>query len=87
MNTWMVGFHPAGHHVHNNLKPRVDKTTGVATNGEKTFFIKSRIMAGQADLSASTEQLKDFKWLSKDEISQYVSQQYYSNIKNMLADR
>ncbi|KAJ6024194.1 hypothetical protein N7540_004991 [Penicillium herquei] len=87
MNTWMVGFHPSGHHVHNNFKPRVDKATGAETQGEKTFFIKSRIMAGQADLSASAESLKDFKWLSKEEIPQYVSQEYYSNIKNMLADR
>lgn len=87
MNIWMVGFHPAGHHVYKNRKPHVDKTTGIMTHGEKTFFMKTRIMAGQADLSASVEKLKDFKWLSKDEIPQYVQPQYYSNIKNMLADR
>ncbi|KAJ5256955.1 hypothetical protein N7478_013059 [Penicillium angulare] len=87
MNTWMVGFHPAGHHVYNNRKPHADKATGTVSHGEKTFFMKSRIMAGQADLSASVEKLKDFKWLSKEEIPQFVTQQYYSYIKNMLADR
>ena len=87
MNTWMVGYHPVGHHVYNFRRPKVDQETGTQLLGEKTFFMKTRIMAGQADLSASVEQLKDFKWLSKDEIPQYVLPQYYSNIKNMLADR
>ncbi|KAF7717610.1 39S mitochondrial ribosomal protein L46 [Penicillium ucsense] len=87
MNTWMVGFHPAGHHVYTNRKPHVDQATGAVTHGEKTFFMKTRIMAGQADLSSSAEKLKDFKWLSKDEIPKYVLPQYYSHIKNMLADR
>ncbi|KAK5791664.1 hypothetical protein VI817_006973 [Penicillium citrinum] len=86
MNTWMVGFHPAGHHVYTNRKPHVDKATGAENHGEKTFFLKSRIMAGQADLSAKKD-LKDFKWLSKEEIQSHVLPQYYSYIKNMLADR
>ncbi|KAJ5098049.1 hypothetical protein N7532_005050 [Penicillium argentinense] len=86
MNTWMVGYHPFGHQVYKNRKAHVDKATGAENHGEKTFFLKSRIMAGQADLSANKD-LKDFKWLSKDEIAKYVLPQYYSNIKNMLADR
>lgn len=84
MNTWMVGYHPAGHHV---SKTRIDKATGAEIQGEKTFFMKTRIMAGQADLSANALNLTDFKWLSKSEISQFVRPQYYSHIKNMLADR
>lgn len=87
MNTWMVGYHPAGHHVLNHRKPITDKTTGAELHGEKTFFMNSRIMAGQADLSASSLGLKDFKWLAKDEIPQFVHPQYYSYIKNMLVDR
>ncbi|KAJ5894730.1 hypothetical protein N7495_006421 [Penicillium taxi] len=87
MNTWMVGYHPAGHHVYNNIKPRTDSATGVTNAGEKTFFMKSRIMTGQADISANLQTLEDFKWLSKDEIAQFVNPHYYSNIKNMLSDR
>lgn len=87
MNTWMVGYHPAGHHILTHRKPIADKATGAELHGEKTFFMKSRIMAGQADLSASPLNLKDFKWLSKNEISQHVQPQYYSYIKNMLVDR
>ncbi|KAE8346345.1 hypothetical protein RU639_008835 [Aspergillus parasiticus] len=87
MNTWMVGFHPVGHHVYNFRYPRADKANGTEHLGEKTFFMKARIMAGQADLAANTQNLQDFKWLTKEEIAPYVLPQYYSNIKNMLAER
>ncbi|KAF7596759.1 54S ribosomal protein L17 mitochondrial [Aspergillus hancockii] len=87
MNTWMVGFHPVGHHVYNFKRPRVDQATGAEHLGEKTFFMKSRIMTGQADLAANTQNLQDFKWLAKEEIAKFVLPQYYSNIKNMLAER
>ncbi|KAJ5497378.1 hypothetical protein N7463_009365 [Penicillium fimorum] len=85
MNTWMVGFHPIGWHSFN---PRRSKKTGeIEAPGSKIFFLKSRMMAGQADLSVNTQDLKDFKWLAKEELAQYLNTQYYSNIKNMLADR
>ncbi|GAQ38396.1 CAF1 family ribonuclease [Aspergillus niger] len=84
MNTWMVGYHPVGHYVYNFRNPS-KLATGPA--GEKVFFMKSRIMAGQADLSGNAQNLTDFKWLSKDEISKFVKPQYYASVKNMLADR
>ncbi|KXG52723.1 Ribosomal protein L46 [Penicillium griseofulvum] len=86
MNTWMVGFHPVGWHSFN---PRRSKKAGneIEAPGSKIFFLKSRMMAGQADLSVNTQGLKDFKWLAKEELPQYLNTQYYSNIKNMLADR
>jgi len=65
-------------------------------DGEKTFFMKARIMAGQADLSASSaakegdaapaadEVIEDFKWLSKEEVQKHVRPDYWARIKNML---
>ncbi|KAL4871161.1 hypothetical protein BDV12DRAFT_184032 [Aspergillus spectabilis] len=87
MNTFMVGYHPVGHYVYNARKPKSDESTGVTLAGEKTFFMKSRIMAGQADLSANVQNLQDFKWLAKEEIAKYVLPPYYASIKNMLAER
>lgn len=87
MNTWMVGYHPIGHHVHNNRQSKIDKENGNKSLGEKTFFMKSRIMAGQADLTRNTQGLKDFKWLTKDEIPKFVQQKYWSHIQDMLAGR
>ncbi|KAL4883469.1 ribonuclease H-like domain-containing protein [Aspergillus karnatakaensis] len=88
MNTFMVGYHPVGHYVYNAVvKRKTDETTGVTLAGEKTFFMKGRIMAGQADLSANVQNLQDFKWLAKEEIAKYVLPPYYASIKNMLAER
>ena len=87
MNTWMVGYHPVGHHVYNFRKPRIQHETNTEHRGEKTFFIKGRIMAGQADLAENVQNLNDFKWLAKEEIARFVLPQYYSHIKDMLAER
>ncbi|KAL4807539.1 ribonuclease H-like domain-containing protein [Aspergillus unguis] len=86
MNTFMVGYHPVGHYVYNARKPKTNES-GVTIAGEKTFFMKGRIMAGQADLSANQQNLQDFKWLAKEEIAKYVLPPYYASIKNMLAER
>ena len=82
MNTWMVGYHPVGHHVKTYRRP-----TDTGLQGAKTFFMKGRIMGGQADLSGNNQALQDFRWLSKEEIGQHVVDHYYSSVKNMLADR
>ena len=37
MNTWMVGYHPVGHHVYNNRKPHVDQATGGEILARKPF--------------------------------------------------
>ncbi|KAK2753239.1 54S ribosomal protein L17 mitochondrial [Arachnomyces sp. PD_36] len=87
MNTWTVGHHPIGHYIYKLRKPKADEKTGVQTLGEKTFFMKSRIMAGQADLKDNTQDLKDFKWLAKEEIQPLVNAQYWSAVKDMLAER
>ncbi|KAJ5249995.1 hypothetical protein N7489_000405 [Penicillium chrysogenum] len=87
MNTWFVGFHPVGWHSFNPRRSKADNATEIEAPGSKIFFLKSRMMAGQADLSVNTQGLKDFKWLAKEELAQYLNTQYYSNIKNMLADR
>ena len=44
-------------------------------------------MAGQADLAENVQNLNDFKWLAKEEIARFVLPQYYSHIKDMLAER
>ena len=78
MNTWIVGHVPVGHHI---VEPSASRP------GQKTFFMKARIMAGQADLKDNLFGLNDFKWLTKQELEKQVSRRYFSFIKNMLADR
>lgn len=57
----------------------------VDNSGEKTFFMKARIMAGQADLAvAEDKDFEDFKWVSKDEVEKLVDPKYWRRVKNML---
>lgn len=53
---------------------------------DKTFFMKARIMAGQADTSSAAE-AEDFKWLAKDEIQKLFHPAYWSRVKNMLVEQ
>jgi large subunit ribosomal protein L46 len=86
MNTWTVGNHPIGHFIH---KRRISKESEAppAYLTEKTFFLKGRIMAGQADIKDNRHFVTDFKWLSKEEIQKHVIPPYWSSIKNMLSER
>ena len=86
MNTWLVGHVPVGHYQHNYASPK--KTpTGLSEQGSKTFFLKARIMAGQADVSKSVFGDQQFQWLTKAEIEPLVTPKYWSSIKNMLVER
>jgi len=55
--------------------------------GVRTFFMKGRIMAGQANIEGNQFGLTKFRWLTKKEIQAVFPEQYFESIKNMLADR
>lgn len=55
--------------------------------GEKVFFMKARIMAGQADVSSDTSRYQEFRWLTKEEIETVVAADYWRSAKNMLVAR
>lgn len=55
--------------------------------GEKTFYMKARIMAGQADLKGNKFGLEDFLWLAKDEIQGKVEKNVWNRVKNILLSR
>ncbi|EXJ75816.1 uncharacterized protein A1O5_00323 [Cladophialophora psammophila CBS 110553] len=88
MNTFFVGNHPVGHYS-TPLKQDLAATQTIV-DGEKTFFMKARIMAGQADdkkgvfVDMGLDEIEDFKWLSKDEVEEHVHPDYWVRVKNML---
>nr|POE66198.1 54s ribosomal protein l17, mitochondrial [Quercus suber] len=55
--------------------------------GEKVFFMKARIMGGQANLSANHSGYQEFRWLAKEEIATVVTTDYWRYAKNMLVSR
>ncbi|KAI9773631.1 MAG: 54S ribosomal protein L17 mitochondrial [Geoglossum simile] len=86
MNTWVVGHVPIGYHHFDYPKPLVTEG-GAKEMGVKTFFMKVRIMAGQADLRKNGLGLVDFKWLAKEEIQKAVSPRYWKHLRGMLAEQ
>jgi large subunit ribosomal protein L46 len=84
MNTWIVGRVPVAHLV---TKPVFTADSSLVTRGEKTFFLKGRIMAGQADLSNNVRGWTDFRWLTREELQEILTPEYYHGVRNMMADR
>ncbi|KAF1970836.1 50S ribosomal subunit L30 [Bimuria novae-zelandiae CBS 107.79] len=86
MNTWIVGNVPIGHYQLDYPTSRKTES-GLNELGLKTFFMKARIMAGQANLKENQFGLQDFQWLAKEEVKTQVEDKYWRSIKNMLAER
>lgn len=103
MNTWVVANHPVGHFQFDFSTPKLTKvlrnreanqsSDGEAKEyeqeeyGEKVFFMKTRIMAGQANLAKNIYGDKDFEWLAKEEVEGKVSPRYWTSVRNMLPER
>ena len=99
MNTWIVGNHPVGHYSFNfpsSQLTRVQPNQLVSTSteefeqeeyGEKVFFMKGRLMAGQVDLSKNAFGDQNFNWLVKEEVEKTVTPAYWKAVKGMLTER
>jgi large subunit ribosomal protein L46 len=83
MNTWFVGNVPIGHYSYNY---GCDYTADSGNIG-KVFFMKARIMAGQADLKGNKLGLEDFLWLTKEEIEEVAGRAYFKAVQHMLVSR
>ncbi|EMT63919.1 54S ribosomal protein L17, mitochondrial [Fusarium odoratissimum] len=84
MNTWIVSRVPVAHVV---SRPKVTADGVVEKKGEKTFFIKGRIMAGQADLKNNPFGYTEFKWLTREELEKELPKDYWKGVRNMMTDR
>ena len=84
MNTWMVGRVPVAHFV---KQPEFREDSSMVRRGEKTFFLKGRILAGQADLKNNKMGLSDFNWLTKDELKEKFDEDYFHAVRLMMANR
>ncbi|KAI9803257.1 MAG: hypothetical protein M1825_002048 [Sarcosagium campestre] len=87
MNTWVIGHAPIGHFEFTFPKLRSVEGNTSMEAGEKTFFMKAKIMTGSPNLSDNKFGLTDFKWLSREEIQGAVSDRYWKAVRNMLAER
>lgn len=80
MNTWIVGHIPIG-----SLTIKPSKKFG--REAEKVFYMKGRIMAGQANLKGNAFGKEDFMWLTRKEIEELVTKRFWSQVGGMLGGR
>ncbi|KAI9485840.1 MAG: 39S mitochondrial ribosomal protein L46-domain-containing protein [Benjaminiella poitrasii] len=76
MDTWFVGRQPIGIY-------KQSSTRGQDNSGIKTFFMKAHVYAGQVKPSKG---VSDFAWLTKDELANALSSDYYKTVKDSLGD-
>ncbi|KAI8098550.1 39S mitochondrial ribosomal protein L46-domain-containing protein [Halteromyces radiatus] len=76
MDVWFVGRQPVSHYKQSPSRKE-------DTEGLKIFFMKARVYAGQVK---PTKDVSDFAWLTKDELVNYLSPDYYKAIKDSLGD-
>ena len=94
MNAWIVGRVPIAHHVAEfedapETAPApaakvADAGDESRFDGEKIFFLKGRIMAGQVDLTGNKYGYTDFKWVNKDELRKTLPYEYWRSVRNMV---
>lgn len=48
----------------------------------QVFFLKAQLLAGRVQLD--DRELEDYLWLTKEEIRDYVSEDYYSAVEHTL---
>lgn len=79
MNTWMIGRQPVVHFTRPATPTEKEPVTS-----EKTFLLKGRIMAGQANLEGNTLGVSEFKWVTKEEAAELLPKEYYASVKNAM---
>lgn len=84
MNTWVVGNIPIGHQVYNYSQGIVNEEKWSVLRGEKIFFMKARILAGQANLKDNQFGLEDFQWLAKEEIQKAFHPRDWFPVRNLI---
>ncbi|KZS99025.1 hypothetical protein SISNIDRAFT_480611 [Sistotremastrum niveocremeum HHB9708] len=78
VDTWVVGRHPIG------FTETPESGTASEFIGTKLFFLKLHILAGQMHLNP--DQYTEFQWLTKQEIEDTVSKEYWEAVRDMLSD-
>ena len=77
---------PIGHRTVTYPQKILNKEKGTEQLGEKIFFMKARMMAGQVNLKDNKLGLDDFKWLAKEEIQKALHPSDWNPVKNILLE-
>jgi len=78
MDTWIVGKAPIGVYKSQALSVEAESPERIV------FFFKAHILAGQVTLEG--KDIRDFAWLTKQEIKTRVDSHYWNSIEDILSD-
>lgn len=67
--------------VSNSDVSKSEVSKSEASRGSLDFFLKGRIMAGQADIGNNTFGVKAFQWLTKDELKHHLHPKLYMSVQ------
>ncbi|RKP14956.1 NUDIX hydrolase domain-like protein [Piptocephalis cylindrospora] len=81
MNVWLVARGPIGHYAYEHT----GDSGSSKTQESSVYFLKAHILAGQC--RPDGKEVEDFAWVTRDEMSKYVSPQYYKVVKKMLSEQ
>lgn len=87
MNTWIIGRHPVAHEHREPIYTDDRDNEGARQlkhRGAEVFYLKGRIMAGQADLTNNEFGVTDFKWLTKEELMEQLKPTLYWKVEGAL---
>ncbi|GAA5937814.1 hypothetical protein JCM1841_004066 [Sporobolomyces salmonicolor] len=83
MDVWSVGRVPAGAYSYPFPAEHIKKNPG--HEGARVFFMPMRVVRGQA-VPNQKEGLVDYAWLTKEEVKDKVSPEYWAAVEPMLSD-
>ena len=87
MNTWVIGNMPVGHQVHNHPNATTHEPSATKVKGEKTFYMKARIMDGQVNLEDNSLGIEDFHWATMDEMQKSLHPRDFAAVRSVLVER
>ncbi|CAB4391827.1 unnamed protein product [Rhizophagus irregularis] len=82
MDVWFVGRRPIGCYKYTHPKNFV-REDDKDTKGSMVFFMKAHIFAGQVHVDQ--KEIVDFAWVTKQEMKDFVTSNYYSAVLDMLS--
>ncbi|RUS32360.1 39S mitochondrial ribosomal protein L46-domain-containing protein [Jimgerdemannia flammicorona] len=82
MDVWFVGRTPIGHYKY--IFPDDYVAKDPKAKGARVFFMKAHIFAGQ--VRPDNDEVVDYAWVTKQELKEYVSPDYYKAVKDMLSE-
>lgn len=84
MNTWFVGRHPVAYEHWDPVFKGDKDNKEIAKRGLDVFYLRARIMAGQADLTNNEANTDAFKWLTREELQEHIHPTTFSVVEQTM---